>query len=109
MRQLMRTILLVAGLVALLASPAMAQKRSSVQDIDFSQITCGDFVEDLQTANAEDVGVILMWLDGYLSGVSGDTVLRWDGMKEFGDNLVQLCKQKPRMKVLDASEEVGIE
>ena len=108
MRQLMKTAVIAASLVALSASPAMAKKQG-VQDIDFSQITCGDFVADLQTASAEDVGVIFMWLDGYLSGVSGDTTLRWDGMQDFGTNLVDLCKKKPKMKVLDASEEVGIE
>ncbi|MEZ5580532.1 MAG: HdeA/HdeB family chaperone [Candidatus Competibacteraceae bacterium] len=54
-----------------------------------------------------DAGVVLMWIDGYLSGVSGDTSLNWKDLEKFSTNLVAYCG-KPDEKVLDAAEAVGI-
>jgi len=70
--------------------------------------TCGEFLQELSTSSAEDAGVVLMWIDGYLSGVSGDTSLDWKDLEKFSTNLVAYCGKKPDEKVLDAAEAVGI-
>jgi acid stress chaperone HdeB len=54
------------------------------------------------------MGVVFMWIDGYLSGVSGDKVLSWKNLEKFSIDLVAYCASKPDEKVLDAAEEVGI-
>lgn len=62
---------------SLLVSGPVAAKKAQMQNIDFGTITCGAFLKELSTSTAEDAGVVLMWIDGYLSGVSGDTDLDW--------------------------------
>lgn len=86
---------------------ACAQKRG-MQDVDFGRITCGEFLSDIAGASEDDAAAVMLWLDGYLSGVSGDTVLRWRGLEAFAENLVQRCDRRPRERLLDAARKVGI-
>ncbi len=44
---------------------------------------------DLGEASEEDAAAVLPWLDGNLSGVSGDTALRFDGPEYFANNLAE--------------------
>lgn len=92
---------------SLLTPPALA-KKTQMKNIDFGEITCGEFLQELSTSSSEDAGVVLMWIDGYLSGVSGDTSLNWKDLEKFSTNLVAYCGKKPDEKVLDAAEAVGI-
>jgi len=92
-----------------LCAPTLAlAKKAQMQNIDFGAITCGEFMKGLSTGSAEDAGVVLMWIDGYLSGVSGDKSLNWKNLEKFSTDLVAYCGSKPDAKVLDAAEAVGI-
>jgi len=88
---------------------ADARKQQATQNIDFSTISCRDFMRDLSTASEDDAGAILLWLDGYLSGVSGDTVLRFDGLEQFAKNLTEHCNRRGNDRLLDAARKVGIQ
>lgn len=90
------------------SSPVLAAKKAQTKNIDFGAITCGEFVQELSQSSSEDAGVVLMWIDGYLSGVSGDTKLDWKDLEKFSTDLVAYCGNKPSVKVLDAAEAVGI-
>ena len=79
---------------SLLAPPALA-KKTQMKNIDFGEITCAEFLQELSTSSSEDAGVVLMWIDGYLSGVSGDTSLNWKDLEKFSTNLVAYCGKKP--------------
>lgn len=94
--------------ISLLASAPIAAKKAQTQNIDFGAITCNEFMQDLSKSSAEDAGVILMWIDGYLSGVSGDTTLNWKNLEKFSTDLVAYCTNKPTAKVLEAAEAVGV-
>lgn len=94
---------------SLIASAPVAAKKAQMQNIDFGSITCGAFLKELSTATAEDAGVVLMWIDGYLSGVSGDTELDWNNLETFSKDLVDHCGNNQSEKVLDAAKKVGIE
>jgi hypothetical protein len=37
-----------------------------------------------------------MWIDGYLSGVSGDTTLSWKNLEKFSTDLVAYCAKQTR-------------
>ena len=50
-----------------------------------------------------------MWIDGYLSGVSGDTDLDWGNLEKFSKDLVEYCGNNSNTKVLEAAKKVGIE
>ncbi len=108
MRRLTAAVMTLTALCCFLATPAFAKKQS-IQNIEFSTVTCGEFMTDIQSASDEDVGVVLMWLDGYLSGVSGDTYLDWNNLATFGENLVTFCAQNASITVLDAAKRVGIQ
>ena len=83
-------------------------KKTQIQNIDFGAITCGEFMQEIAQGSSEDAGIVLMWIDGYLSGVSGDTTLHWKNLEKFSTDLVEYCGNKPRAKVLEAAEAVGI-
>ncbi len=106
----MKHSLAVAALCcsSLLISMPVLAKKAGVQNINFGEITCGEFMKEIAAGSAEDAGVVLMWIDGYLSGVSGDTVLKWNDLEKFSTNLVAYSGKKPGEKVLDAAEAVGI-
>ncbi|MCB1609347.1 MAG: hypothetical protein KDI71_20475 [Xanthomonadales bacterium] len=103
-------LLAVAGIAAALSlAPLTAEARKGrVQDIDFGAIRCSEFISDLADASEEDAAAIFLWLDGYLSGVSGDTVLRWNGLENFAENLVDRCASRGNERLLDAARRVGI-
>lgn len=93
-------LIAVVGLAAsLLASPVLA-KKTQMQNIDFGEITCGEFLQELSTSSAEDAGVVLMWIDGYLSGVSGDTTLDWKDLGKIQHEPGRLLWQETRRESL---------
>jgi len=90
------------------STPVLAAKKTQTKNIDFGAISCSEFLQELSQSSSEDAGVVLMWIDGYLSGVSGDTMLDWKDLEKFSANLVTNCGNKPNEKVLNAAEAVGI-
>lgn len=100
-------LVLGAAVMICVALPAEARK-GRIQDIDFGAIRCSEFIYELADASEEDAAALFLWLDGYLSGVSGDTVLRWNGLESFAENLVERCDRRPNERLLDAAERVGI-
>jgi acid stress chaperone HdeB len=100
---------LLAGTLLLAASAADAKKSQVIEDMDFGTYSCANFLQEASTATSEDLGAVFMWLDGYLSGVSGDTVLKWKGLEEFGQKLVKYCSDHRKVKLLDAAKKVGID
>jgi len=100
----------LAGALLLSVAPSAHAKKSKVaEDLNFGVYTCASFLQDASTATAEDLGAVFLWLDGYLSGVSGDTVLTWKGLEDFGQKLVKYCADHRKVKLLDAAKTVGIE
>jgi acid stress chaperone HdeB len=91
------------------ALPAQAGKHSNQANIDFSRITCGEFIQDIVKVSDDDAGAVMLWIDGYLSGVSGDTVLDWKSMERYTERLVDYCLDNKRAKLLDAARKVGIQ
>jgi acid stress chaperone HdeB len=102
-----RSLLALAIALNLACAPAYAGKKS--QNIDFSDVTCGQFVAGLSEMDEQSAGIVLVWLDGYLSGVSGDTVLNWNNLESIGKDLVEYCGKHEDESVLDAAKEVGID
>ncbi len=104
----MKTLLGALLCALCLASPAHAGKRANHANIDFGRITCGEFLEDVVRISDDDAAAVLLWIDGYLSGVSGDTTLNWATLEDYTEDLVDFCVDHPRRKLLDAAREVGI-
>ena len=92
MKKLLGIILAAAFLAAPLAGLARAES------VDFSKVTCGEFVG----LDQDDLTVFYFWLDGYLSAKSGNTVLNLDGVQSDMEELFKLCQANPRTPVLKA-------
>jgi acid stress chaperone HdeB len=107
MRSVIRHVL-AAGLLVLFASlPALA-KQPKAKNIDFGAIACEEFIQEVATSDEDTIAIVFMWLDGYLSGVSGDTRLNWSNLEGFSTKLMNGCAKKPKAKVLDVAKAVGI-
>ena len=59
----MKTKLALAALAVTLAAPAFAQS------FDVATATCGEFA----ALDADTMGTMLLWIDGYTGGVAGDS------------------------------------
>ena len=108
MKNRLTTVAVCLSATLLVSAPALAQK-SQMQNIDFSATTCGELMKKISANSAENAGSVLIWIEGYLSGISGDTVLNWESLEKFRADLVEYCGKKPDVQVLDAVEEVGID
>lgn len=106
--RLLPAVTLALAVCLCAAAPAMAKKQQQPQNIDFGAVTCKEFIAEIAAGDEESAGIILMWIDGYLSGVSGDSVLNWKGLENFSAALMDACAKKPGKKVLDVAKEVGI-
>ncbi|MBF0339402.1 MAG: hypothetical protein HQL95_00385 [Magnetococcales bacterium] len=91
------------------ATPGHARKQSQDQAIDFGSYTCRQFLEEAASGSEEDIGVVLMWIDGYLSGVSGDTVWKPNEFAEFSGRLAEYCAKNGNKKLLEAAKHKGIQ
>lgn len=106
MKTAVRATLAACVLAICLTLPSYAKKQA--ESINFGSITCKEFLADIQKSDDDTVGIIFMWLDGYLSGVSGDTKLNFDNLERFSGQLISSCSKKPGAKVLDVAKAVGI-
>jgi acid stress chaperone HdeB len=100
-----KSMAVVVALVATVAfsSSAFAKKEQNVK-FNMQDLTCKELIE----LDEDTAGIMLMWLDGYLSGVTGDTRFDSDQFGSFAGSLGEYCAKKPAAKVLDASHELGV-
>lgn len=101
---------LVLSLLALVCVSlcSTAARAEEPDDIQFSNLSCQQFISGLQEMDEESAGYVMMWLDGYLSGITNDTLLHWDGLETFGADLASFCQKNPRSGLLDAAKAIGI-
>ncbi|GAB0055831.1 hypothetical protein SIID45300_00128 [Candidatus Magnetaquicoccaceae bacterium FCR-1] len=96
--------------VLLAMNPVHAKKQSQDSgNIDFGSYTCGQFLKEAAEGDEEDIGVVLMWIDGYLSGVSGDTVWKPSDFTRFSERLANHCASNPKTNLLEAAKSKGIQ
>lgn len=86
---------------ALLAAAFSAQAAS----FDVKELTC----QELLAAPEEEMGIMLFWIDGYLSGLTGDTTFDDENLTSFAEKMGAACTKSPEAKALDTAKIVGIE
>ena len=90
-------------------APAHAGKKGDIPNIDFGAYSCEQFMGEMAKSSSDDMGAVLLWLDGYLSGVSGDAVLNWKNLERFTTALMEYCARNQDAGLLEAAQKVGIE
>lgn len=97
-----KTLILVAAL--LISTNAFAKKEQNFK-FDMNDLSCKELIE----SDEETIGMMLMWIDGYLSGVTGDTRFDSSQFTNFAGALGDYCAKNQNSKVLDASHQLGIQ
>ncbi len=100
-----KSIVIIAALVSTLAfSSTVFAKKEQALKYDMQDLTCKELIE----MDSETMGLMLMWLDGYLSGVTGDTKFDSNQFGDFAGSLGEYCAKNPTDKVVDASHKLGV-
>ena len=68
------------------------------QGLGVSQISCKEFLDSKE----DEIGMILVWLDGYLSAKSDNTLMDDAWMEKLGKQLGEYCSAHPKKTIMDA-------
>ncbi|MBQ7585716.1 MAG: hypothetical protein IJU40_05655 [Desulfovibrionaceae bacterium] len=91
----MKKILASLALAAFLAAPAASMAGG---DIDMSKVTCKEFLN----AGDQGIGMMVTWIDGYLSAKSDNTVMSDEWMKKLGTHMGTYCAKNGSKTIMDA-------
>lgn len=95
-------VIIVCGLF-LVSTGAEAGKKQVTSKIDMAQYTC----KDLLSEESDDAGMVLIWIDGYLSGKTGDTTIDMNFLGELATEVGNVCRSKSsQTKILDVVKQV---
>lgn len=109
MKKGMRIVLVMVLVVLLVPGWALAAGKKQIQKVDLGKMTCQEFLQEAAAdPSGETAGYLLMWLDGYLSGLSGDTVLDGKVFEEFSRDIADLCAKNPDANLLKGARQVGL-
>ncbi len=87
-------LIMTLMVMAVLGLASFAQ----AQDVDFSKVKCSEFLNSGE-ANIQNT---MIWLDGYVSALSDNTVMSTEWMKEFGTHMGTYCTKNPNSTILEA-------
>ena len=91
-----KTLALAAATLATLSGSA------SAEIIDLSTSTCSQFI----AMNKEDIGVILMWLDGYYKEEKDPPVINTASFEKNGKRLGDYCRANPKIGLITAADKL---
>lgn len=86
---------LIAATMATLLVGGLSNAYAEEQDI--AQIKCSEFIQD-----KDHMGMVLMWLDGYASQKSDNTVISDEWLEKLGLHMAKFCSENPDTGILDA-------
>ncbi len=90
------------SLLVLPAAQAAEKKVKKDEKVDMASYTCADLLAE----NEDEAGMILLWVDGYLSGKTGDTVINTAFVGELAENVGKKCGENGKAKLLDVVKEL---
>lgn len=91
----MKRALVMMGLAATLCGTSLAVQAD---EVDVAQIKCSEFLQE-----KDSIGMFLMWLDGYASQKSNNTVLSDEWIEKLGKHMATFCSQNPDTPILEAA------
>lgn len=92
----MKKIFFLAFAVALLCG---APNYSQAADTDMAKLKC----EDILKSPSESVGMLVLWVDGYMGGTSDNTLLNMKWIEKLGTHIGQFCAANPAKTLMDAA------
>ena len=88
-----RVLLVAAGLIA-----AASFKPAQAEIYDVATLKCSD----LTSMTADQIGVLLAWMDGYIGGRAEDTRIDFDRIQSNADAADKACAADANASVLSA-------
>ena len=88
---IMKFAFMVGALIAAFPTLAIAGEK-----VDMAELTCKQFLAD-----EEGILPTVVWIDGYLSHQSGNTVIDMDRLIANGKRITGECASQPDMKIMD--------
>lgn len=95
MKMLSCIMLIICSLIA----PAAA---TASDEIDMATYNCGDLFSEKES----DVLLLIFWIDGYLSGKSGDMKVNADALGNLADRLITYCDKNRKVLIMKAVQNV---
>ena len=92
-------------LIAAFAAAAMlatSLPAFAADDVDMATIKCKDFLASSQ----DEIGMILVWLEGYYTKENDPPILHVDKMKKDAGNLAAYCKANGDIGIIAAADKV---
>ncbi|MBO4334779.1 MAG: hypothetical protein J5846_02965 [Desulfovibrio sp.] len=93
----MKKLFAAFALLALLGMPLAA---SAANEVDMAKVSCKEFLG----GGDESISTMLVWIDGYMSAKSDNTVMSNAWMEKLGGHLGQYCSKNPAKTIMDAIE-----
>lgn len=84
--------------VSMLLSAFCAQAHAADEQ-DMAKITCKEFLDDKQ-----NMPLMIMWIDGYMSGKSDNTTMSGEWVEKLGKHLGEFCGKNPGKTIMSAME-----
>jgi hypothetical protein len=75
------------------------KKKDRYSNIEMAKVTCEDA---LQEKDKQVLQAVLIWIDGYLSAKSGNTMVDTVQLQTMAERLERSCRANPSMLLLDA-------
>lgn len=90
----MKKVLLITLAVSILCFAPLQAKSA---DLDVAKITCKNFLSE-----KEQMPVMIMWIDGYLSGKSDNTTMSDAWIEKLGTHFGEYCAKNGDKTIMDA-------
>ncbi len=90
----MKKFIMAAVAAAFLCAPA----AGFAGDIDVAKIKCKDFLSQKEN----EIGQLLIWIDGYMSAKSDNTVMSDAWMEKLGKHMGGFCAKNGDKTIMDA-------
>ena len=75
---------------------------SADDETDMAKITCKEFL----SAGESEMGLMLTWIDGYMSARSDNTMMSKAWMEKLGAHMASFCSSNPGKTIMDAMNAV---
>lgn len=92
----MKRALMIIGLAVAMTGGSFAVQA---EETDVAKVKCSEFIQ-----GKESMGMLLMWLDGYASQKSDNTVLSDEWIEKLGAHMGKYCSENPDTTILDAAQ-----
>ena len=92
----MKRALMIIGLAVAMTGASFAVQA---EETDVAKVKCSEFIQD-----KESMGMLLMWLDGYASQKSDNTVLSDEWIEKLGAHMDKYYSENPDTTILDAAQ-----